>query len=139
MIKIVTASNTPKMFFLSGAAVTKGELVKIDSGKAIPLATAHTGETVLGLAEDTATGADSLIRVSSIRGVLMEIDYLASASKQSLADADCVDLFDINVTSHVMTLDLDDTTGGICRVVRYDNTNKRAWVCIPDTLIYLSV
>lgn len=139
MIKVASAYSGPKMRMLSGAAVTKGELLKISSGKAIPVATGHTGETILGVADVTATAGDVLITYTPIRGKLLEIDYYSGANKKTLAEADCVDLFDVNVTSHVMSLDLDDTTGGIFRVVSYDNTAKKAWVCIPDTLLYLSI
>jgi hypothetical protein len=140
MMKIAGSYSGPLGYYISGAACTKGELLKDNgSGKAIPITTGHTGETILGIANETVSGADVLISYTPIRGNLIEIDFYASATKKTIALADTAALFDVNVTSHVMTLDLDDTTGGIMRVVRWDNDNKIAWCSIPDTLIYLSV
>jgi hypothetical protein len=51
------------------------------------------------------------------------MDYTGS-SKTSLADTDLVTtLFDID---NGTTIDLDDTTGGMCSVVAYDNDNDTA-------------
>jgi hypothetical protein len=140
MMKIAGSYSGPMGFYISGAAITKGEIIKDNgSGKAIPITTGHTGETILGIANETVTAGDLLVSYTPIRGNLIECTFLASATKQSIALADTVALFDVNVTSHVMSIDLDDTTGGILRVVRWDNDNKIAWCSIPDTLIYLSV
>ena len=140
MIKIAGSYNGPRPFAISGAACTKGELIKDNgSGKCIPVTTGHTGETILGIADETVSAADVKMTYTPVRGNLCMIDYYASATKKSIADADIVSLFDTNVTSHNMTLDLDDTTGGIWRVMQYDNDNKVAYCAIPDTLIYLSV
>lgn len=140
MMKITAPHSGPKGRYISGAAITKGELIKDNgSGKAIPVATGHTGETILGIADETCTAGDVEIQYTPIRGNLIEIEYYASATKKSIALADTVALFDINVTSHNQTLDLDDTAGGIMRVIQWDNDRAVAWCAIPDTLLYLSL
>lgn len=101
-----------------------GDLLVISSGKASVAAAAPTAATVLGVATSaittggTVTAADTVF-YEPIRGRRVRAKYTGS-SKTSLTDADLGTTFDL---SDKVTVNLDDTTGGICVAVGYNNDN----------------
>lgn len=135
MFELVSCGGTPFLHITAGStALKKGQLVKYNSGVADAVAAEHSGATILGLCmEDAEAGAEAY--VARVGGQILKIPYYASASDQTLADADLGKIFDINVASGVMTLDTDDTSG-FCILTRYDNANAMAYVTIPATLLY---
>lgn len=108
--------------------ITEGMALILSSGLA---AKATAGSTaILGVAaHDKTTGAS----VTSADTVLVYLDPNAEfevgytgSTKTSLSDADLGTAFDINTDA--ISINLDDTTGGMCVVVGYDNTAKTARV-----------
>jgi hypothetical protein len=117
-----------------------GNLVKLNaSGKVVEAAAAATN--ILGVAlEDKATGAsptdaDTLNVLVPVSFTVFEADY-AGSTKTSLTDADIGVVFDIVVGSDGdHKVNLDDTTGGMCKVVAFDNARKVAYVIITSRLL----
>lgn|SRR5574341_1853127 len=108
--------------------ITAGDIVQIDATSRYLEAAAPASTTLVGIAlQSITTGvsvtvADS-IDVLPLEGIVVRMAYTGS-TKTSLADTDLLTtLFDID---NGTTIDLDDTTGGMCSVVDYDNTNDTA-------------
>lgn len=101
-----------------------GDLLVISSGKASTAAAAPTAATVLGIATSaittggSVTAADTVFYVP-INGERVRAAYTGS-SKTSLDDEDLGKTFDL---ADKVTVNLDDTTGGCCVCVWYDNDN----------------
>jgi hypothetical protein len=108
--------------------ISEGDIVQIDATSRWIEAAAAASTTLVGIAcQSITTGAsvtaDDAIDVIPLTGIVVRMDYTGS-SKTSLADTDLVTtLFDID---NGTTIDLDDTTGGMCSVVAYDNDNDTA-------------
>lgn len=104
--------------FITGAAVSAGELLVISSGTVVEAAAAASPATIVGIAlDDAASGATVLVDLIG-EGTVISAPYTGS-SKTSLTDSDLGKIFDIDDGT---TVDLDDTTDGICFCVGYDNT-----------------
>ena len=108
--------------------ITAGDIVQIDATSRWLEAAAPASTTLVGIAlqsittTGTVTVADS-IDVLPLEGIVVRMAY-TGVTKTSLADTDLLTtLFDID---NGTTIDLDDTTGGMCSVVDYDNTNDTA-------------
>lgn len=139
MIKAI--NNSPLNFiqwYAKANGVYKGQLVKDDSG-ATPVAAAHTGATILGVALETQTTTNGLVNLVPIHGALLEIDYEPDATKQTCAVTDLGTQFDLVTTSNEMFVDLDDTTGGFLVLVGYDNDKKKAYCVVEDADCFLSI
>jgi len=108
--------------------ITAGDIVQIDATSRWLEAAAPASTTLVGIAlqsittTGTVTVADS-IDILPLEGIVVRMAY-TGVTKTSLADTDLLTtLFDID---NGTTIDLDDTTGGMCSVVDYDNTNDTA-------------
>ena len=140
MIKIQNPNPTKIIkWYAKSTTVKAGQLVKENTG-AEPVAAAHDGATLLGVARNTQTSANGLVTIEPLRGAVMEIDYYSGASKQTCSVTDLGTQFDLNVdgTTGEMTLNLDDS-GGFLYLVDYDNTHKKAYVVVADADILLSI
>lgn len=110
--------------------IVKGDLVQINATSRKLEAAAAASTTLVGIAEaDITTGASvtakDKIPVSLIRGQVFLIDFTGT-TKTTLADTDrYTTLFDLGDKK---TLNLDDTTGGMLKVLSYNNTKKTAEV-----------
>lgn len=141
MIKVKNANmNSIIQWYSKSTDIKKGQLLKEDTG-ASPVAAAHTGATLLGVSLEAQDTANSIVRMFPLQGTVLEIDYYASATKQTLAVTDLGTQYDMNVdgTTGEMTVDLDDTTGGFLYLVGYDNDNKKGYFVVADADILLSV
>ena len=108
--------------------IAEGDIVQIDATSRYLEAAAPASTTLVGIAmQSITTGAsvtaDDSIDVIPLTGIVVRMAY-TGVTKTSLADTDLLTtLFDID---NGTTIDLDDTTGGMCSVVDYDNTNDTA-------------
>lgn len=119
------------LYWEAGAALYDGQIVEEDTG-AKPIATGHSGATILGVVFGDTDSGDTA-KIYPIGGEVLEVPYLSSATKTSCDDDDLGTAFDVDVTSDEMTVDLDDTTGGILHLVGYDNDRQVAYVVIDET------
>lgn len=117
---------------VTNAAVIDGELVAITSGLAGPLTAADVA--ILGISMGAyASGATAKVLLLNPMSVI-RISY-SGTSKTSLAAADkWGTAFDYEATGK--TLNLDDTTGGVFRVVNYNNTDDTADVVISAAKLW---
>lgn len=132
-IKTITGRNEPvthSLLIAASQTVAVGDLIEITSGKGVLAVAAST--TLIGIAQEAITTGVSVddtdrIPVILLEGAIVRIDYTGT-SKTTIADADMYGTaFDL---SDEKTIDLDDTTGGMCKVVGYDNTASTADVVI---------
>ena len=133
-MKILNGDTNPilKCEVGSGGA-TKGDMVVISSGAVVKAAAAPSAATIIGIALETgAQGA--FIDVMQIKsGTRIRSEYTGS-SKTSLADTDLLTAFDLTDAN---TVNLDDTTGGPCVCIGYDNNNDTIDFMVPASLLYL--
>lgn len=133
MITLYSPMNKSFIYWVAATGGVKaGQIVKSSSGAA-PVAAAHSGQTILGLAmEDAAAGTAA--KIYPLGGTVLEIDYDAASATQTATDSMLGTLYDIKVdsTSGEMTLDLADTTGAFCFLVGYDNANKKARIVVDE-------
>ena len=108
--------------------IAEGDLVQIDATSRYLRVAAAASTTLVGIAVEaitttgTVTAADA-IKVIPLTGIVVRMKYTGS-SKTTLADTDLLTtIFDI---TNPTTINLDDTTGGMCSVVGYNNTNATA-------------
>ena len=133
MITLYSPMDKSFIYWVAASGGVKaGQIVKSSTGAA-PVAAAHTGQTILGLAmEDAAAGTAA--KIYPLGGTVLEIDYDSASATQAAADSMLGTLYNIKVdsTSGEMTLDLADTTGAFCFLVGYDNTNKNARIVVDE-------
>lgn|SRR5574341_1025199 len=108
--------------------IAEGDLVQIDATSRYIEAAVPASTTLVGIAMEaittggTVTAADA-IKVIPLTGAVFRMKY-TGVTKTTLADTDLLTtLFDID---NGTTIDLDDTTGGMCSIVGYNNTNATA-------------
>ncbi|WP_199614648.1 hypothetical protein [Paenibacillus alkalitolerans] len=132
-IKSLSGYNQPitmKVLVAASQTIEEGDLLQVASGRASTAVAAST--TIIGIAlEAVTTGAsvddDDTVLVQLIADAVIRIDYTGT-TKTSLANADLYGTaFDL---SDEKTINLDDTTGGMCFVVGFDNTEDTADVVI---------
>lgn len=116
----------------ASTTINEGDLVAIDATTRYLVPAAAASTAIAGIAQQSiVTGSsvtpDDAIDVLPVTDCVIRIAYTGSG-KTSLADSDLVStLFDLSDAS---TIDLDDTTDGMCSVVGYDNDRKWADVII---------
>lgn len=117
---------------VTNADVVEGDILAITSGLVGPLAAADSG--VIGIAmAAVSSGAEVPVLLLNSNSVV-RVPYTGS-TKTSLAAADRFGTaFDWNAASK--KIDLDDTTGGIFRVVAYDNDNDTADVVVDASALW---
>ena len=120
--------------------IKKGQLVKEDTG-ATPVAAAHTGATLLGVALETQATTGGVAVIYPIQGTVLEIDFKPDATKVSCTAADLGTQFDMVVdgTTGEMVVDLDDTTGGYLILVGYGNDAKKGYFCVEAADCLLNI
>lgn len=106
--------------------ITKGMLLSVSSGKAVAAAAGTTA--VLGVAVSgkttggTVTDNDTVEVIIPTPTAVFEVNYTGN-TKTSLNSSDLTTAFDL---ANANTIDLDDTVGGMCCVVGFDNVKKTA-------------
>jgi len=99
--------------------VTKGDLVVVSANTVVKAAAAPTAATVLGIALKTVA-ATGYVDVELVADRIITAKYV-TGSKTSVVDADKTKVFDL---TDAQSINLDDTTGGCCFCVGYDNVAK---------------
>jgi len=130
-IRSISGYNDPvnvKWRVGASQTIAEGDLVQIDATSRYIVAAVPASTTLVGVAMEaitttgTVTAADA-IKVIPLTGVVIRMKY-TGVTKTTLADTDLLTtLFDID---NGTTIDLDDTTGGMCSIVGYNNTNATA-------------
>lgn len=130
------SENRPATLWINIAAsqtIKQGDLIQINATSHLGEAAVSASATIAGIADaDITTGASPVagvdqIPVTLVRGEVVRIAYIGT-TKPTLAPADLYTTkFDL---SDKKTLNLDDTTDGMCQVIAYDNTKKTADVVI---------
>lgn len=117
----------------AGQTIDGGDIVEFAAGGTVQRAAAGSvriaGVAVEGIAN---AAAGKRIQVNVGNGAIFRVKYTAG-TKLTLTDTDRGVSFDL--AAGVKTINLDDTTGGMCAVVDYDNINKTADVLIKSRLI----
>lgn len=118
--------------------IKAGDLVEINGTSKYLQAASAASTTLVGIAQQSITTdgtitPDDKIGVLPLTDVVIRIPYVGT-TKTTLADTDLVTtLFDLSAPgAGETTMNLDDTTGGVCSVVAYDNVRKTADVIIAD-------
>ena len=117
--------------------ILEGDLLAIDATSRYLIVAVAASTDLAGIAQQAiTTGAtvtpDDKITVLPLTDVVIRVDYVGT-TKTTLADTDLVTtLFDLSTAT---AINLDDTTGGMCSVIAYDNTRKTADVIIADANI----
>jgi len=136
-----TGNNEPKTDWIKiGASQTivTGNLIAISSG--LGIAAVAASAALYGIAEaditttSSPTAADR-IPVTLLKGAVVRLPFTAAGSKKTFADADLfATKFDLLDKTSVAP---DDTTGGMCHIVAYDNTALTCDVVFDDAnLVY---
>lgn len=117
--------------------INEGDLVQLDATSRWLEVAVAASTTLVGIAQESiVTGGtvtiDDAIDVLPLTNCVIRIPY-TPGTKTSLADTDLVStLFDLASKTN---MSLDDTTGGMCSVVGYDNVNDTADVIIAAAAI----
>ena len=121
----------------ASTTINEGDLVALDATTRYLIPAVAASTDLVGIAQQTiTTGAtvtvtDSIL-VLPLTEVVLRVSYVGT-TKTTLADTDLVStLFDLSTAT---AINLDDTTGGMCSVVDYDNTRKTADIIIKDANI----
>jgi hypothetical protein len=117
--------------------IVAGDLLALDATSRYLIPAVAASTALVGIAQQSiTTGAtvtvDDKIDILPLTDLVIRITF-AGSTKTTLADTDLVNtLFDL---TNATTMNLDDTTGGMCSVVDYNNTLKYADVIIADANI----
>ena len=133
MITLYSPMDKSFIYWVAATGGVKaGQIVKSSTGAA-PVAAAHSGQTILGLAMEDADAATAA-KIYPLGGTVLEIDFDSASTLQTASDSMLGTLYDIKVdsTSGEMTLDLDDVTGAFCFLVGYDNAKKKGRIVVDE-------
>lgn len=142
MIRPLRPDSMGYIRWLAGAAIKKGQICYLSSGKAKPTAEGVTTALILGVAvEDCADAAT--VKLYNPRQQF-EITIYQGGSIDVATDALLGTDFDIYVDGAAgdgsgegeMHLDLNDTTGPMFNLVGYDNIRRVAKVEFIESLLY---
>lgn len=142
MIRPLRPDSKGFIRWLAGAAIKKGQICYLSSGKAKPTAEGVSTAVILGVAvEDCADAATAILYNPRQQ---FEIDiYQGGSTDVATADLLGTD-FDIYVDGAAgdgsgegeMYLDLNDTIGPMFNLVGYDNIRRVAKVEFIESLLY---
>jgi len=130
-IRNISGYNEPisrKWRVAASKNINEGDLVQLNATSKYLEPAAAGSTTLVGIAQQSiVTGAtvtvDDAIDIIPLTGIVVRVNF-AGTTKTSLADTDlATTLFDL---SNATTINLDDTTDGMCAVVEYDNDKGTA-------------
>lgn len=126
---IATDTNVPivigGLLVDDNQTITAGDLVQIDATSRKVKSAVAASATIVGIANQsitttTATASDT-ISVTLVRNQVVRIPFYTGGSKTSFAQTDLyTTAYDLRNSNQVNP---DDTTGGMCYIQAYDNTN----------------
>lgn len=123
----VTDTNVPIVVWAlvgDSQTINVGDLVQIDSTSRKLVAAVAASTTIVGIAgaaitTTTATAADK-IPVTLVRNQVVRIPFATGGTKTTFAQTDLyTTAYDL---SNKTTVNPDDTTGGMCYIQAYNNT-----------------
>lgn len=123
----VTDTNVPIVVWVlvgDSQTINVGDLVQIDSTSRKLVAAVAASTTIVGIAgaaitTTTATAADK-IPVTLVRNQVVRIPFATGGTKTTFAQTDLyTTAYDL---SNKTTVNPDDTTGGMCYIQAYNNT-----------------
>lgn len=135
------ADNVPIVVQLRIAAsqtINVGDLIQINGTSRYGEAAVAASTTIVGIAEQSITTGGSVttadsISVSLVRGQVVRAAVAQGGTKKTFADTDMyTTAYDL---SNKTTVNPDDTTGGMCYVVGYNNTANTVDFIIGDAAI----
>lgn len=112
----------------ASTTINEGDLVQLNAASKYLEPAVAASTTLVGIAQqsittDASVTPDDEIDIIPLSGLVVRLPYIGT-TKTSLTDADlATTLFDVTSAGKVS---LDDTTGGMCSVVGYDNDKKTA-------------
>ncbi len=118
-MEIISGGYTIRQMVAGTGGGVKGDMAVVSSDTAVKAADAPSANTVLGLFVESVDAAAMASIAVPHEDALIRSEFTGS-SKTSLTDADIGKVFDLTDEN---TVNLDDTTGGICVCQGYDNTN----------------
>ncbi len=127
---VTNADNVPTVVHIAidvSQTIAAGDLIQIDGTSRKGEVAVAASTTIVGIAlESITTGvsvtAADTIPVALVRNQVVRIPFITSGSKTSFADTDkYTTAYDLSTQN---AINPDDTTGGMCYVQAYDNTNK---------------
>lgn len=133
----ITGGNTPCTEWVNidvSQTIVVGDLIQIDATSRLGKVAVAASTSLYGIAEKAITTGGSVtaadkIPVTLLKGAVIRMDY-TTGTKTSLVDTDKYSTkFDLASKTN---MSLDDTTGGMCQVLGYDNTAKTADVVIAE-------
>lgn len=125
-IRTISGYNEPiakEWRVAASKTIKEGDIVELDATSRYLQPASAGSETIVGVAlESITTGAQvtpkDKIKIIPATGCVFRVKFTGSV-KTTLADTDLATTqFDL---ADAQTIDLDDTTDGMCRVVGYDN------------------
>lgn len=127
-------------YFNVGAnqTIKEGDALQIDAATGKVVAAVAASTTLIGTAnKDITTGgtvtAKDNIGVTLFKNSVFRFPY-SGTTKTTLAETDLYTVkFDL---ANKNSINLDDTTGGMCQVIAYDNAKKTADVVISTGLVF---
>lgn len=126
-VRSISGYNDPvavKWRVAASATISEGDLVQLNATSRYLEPAVAASTTLVGIAQESITTgasvtADDAINVIPLTGIVVRVGYTGT-TKTSLADTDLgTTLFDL---ASATAIGLDDTTGGMCSVVGYNNT-----------------
>ena len=132
MIRPINSSKVPLLQYKTGAAVRKGQLLKLDTGVAIPATEGVASAILLGVAAENAASGATVYMYSLDQ--LFEFDMYQGGATDVATAAMIGTAYDIYVDGAAgdgsaegeMYIDFNDTTGAFVILVGYDNNRRVA-------------
>ena len=134
----VTGTNDPKTSTLkigASQAIAIGDVLAIDATTKLGIVGVGASAALYAIAAaaittgSTVTAVDK-IPVTLLKDAVIRIPFITAGTKKTFADTDLfITKFDLK---DKVSIDPDDTTGGMCHVVAYDNTALTVDVVFDD-------
>lgn len=139
---LTTGNNNPDIDYFNVGAnqmIKSGDFVQINATTGLLEVAASASTTIVGLANgDITTGAtvtNENLPVVLAHGAVIRMNFSNAGTKKTFTQADLyTKAFDI---SDPVTVNPDDTTGGMMQVVAYDNDKLTVDVVVTAAAQYL--
>jgi len=129
--------NPQKMiqFYVGTGGIAKGQLAMIDSDTAIDATEGQNTAILIGVAFDDYDAGD-VGQFYPLDDTEFEMPIYQGSTVDEATDAMVGTGFDLYVNDGDHMLDLNDETGEMFALMRYDNDRQVAWVRVIKALIY---
>ncbi len=136
-VRSVTGSNVPVIYHLAiddSQTINIGDLIQLDATSkkgevAVAASTTLVGYALEAITTTTATSAD-VIPICLLKNQVIRLPFYTGGSKTTFATTDkYLTMYDLR---DKVSIDPDDTSGGMCAVQAYDNTAATVDVIFED-------